>query len=146
LLPGIRERILRKVSDKPACWSWRLPTEKQAERIRRRWSTPTYDAGANREDFRWLLMIEWHDGRCAICGQNTGRRLRRDHEHDSGIFRGLLCPGCNTREGLCQESPYADYRLRNPAVIFNVKIRYAPPVLGVPLLVSWHLLPDREAA
>ena len=36
-------------------------------------------------------------GRCAICQVATGkaRALAVDHDHDSGLIRGLLCQPCN---------------------------------------------------
>ena len=39
-------------------------------------------------------------GCCAICARHSSefqRRLHADHNHTTGIFRGLLCAGCNTK-------------------------------------------------
>lgn len=41
-------------------------------------------------------MWDWQDGRCARCGYPD--RLVRDHSHETGFIRGLLCSGCNTGE------------------------------------------------
>ncbi len=41
---------------------------------------------------------ENQQGKCAICGRHQSefkRALATDHDHVSGIFRGLLCSGCN---------------------------------------------------
>jgi Recombination endonuclease VII len=37
------------------------------------------------------------DGRCAICGAEVP--LHADHDHDTGLLRGMLCQSCNNREG-----------------------------------------------
>jgi Recombination endonuclease VII len=42
-------------------------------------------------------LHERQSGRCAVCGA-TGR-LVADHDHNTGLLRGLLCPSCNNREG-----------------------------------------------
>ena len=44
--------------------------------------------------------IELHnsqDGKCAICKQepSTKRGLHIDHDHKTGVVRGLLCHNCN---------------------------------------------------
>lgn len=43
-------------------------------------------------------MRAWQDGRCALCGFRE--RLVRDHCHETGLIRGLLCNPCNLCEGL----------------------------------------------
>lgn len=50
-------------------------------------------------DFHDLVdaLYELQDERCGICGYRG--RLVVDHDHGSGMVRGLLCSGCNTREG-----------------------------------------------
>ncbi len=40
-------------------------------------------------------MVSDQDGRCLIC--NEKKRLVVDHSHDTGVVRGLLCHGCNTK-------------------------------------------------
>ena len=52
---------------------------------------------------RVFLEVE-QDGRCAICG--TGEiRLVIDHDHHTGLIRGLLCNSCNVGLGLFKEHP-----------------------------------------
>ena len=42
-------------------------------------------------------LLEKQGGVCAICSQScpTGRHLAVDHDHDTGVVRGLLCTRCN---------------------------------------------------
>lgn len=53
--------------------------------------------------------VEWHEGKCAICkseptgeGQQ-GERLHVDHDHKTGLVRGLLCGNCNRAIGLLKD-------------------------------------------
>lgn len=49
---------------------------------------PTFDALAAEQD-----------GHCSICGVRP-ERLSVDHDHETGLFRGLLCSACNAALGL----------------------------------------------
>lgn len=69
----------------------------------------------------YLFLLQRQDSKCAICGtahqekpeKKWGRaRLAVDHNHATGIVRGLLCHPCNVSIGLMQESPQ---RLRDAA-------------------------------
>lgn len=47
-------------------------------------------------------MLEAQGGKCAICGktpEENNRRLDVDHNHDTGVVRGLLCNDCNSGIG-----------------------------------------------
>ena len=48
-------------------------------------------------------------GVCAICQRATGKtkRLAVDHDHDTGLVRGLLCGPCNKLVGYFRNSPEA---------------------------------------
>jgi hypothetical protein len=50
---------------------------------------------------------------CAICRRSTGnsRRLSVDHDHRSGLVRGLLCRPCNDFLGWIRDDPEAGRRL-----------------------------------
>jgi Recombination endonuclease VII len=158
--PEIPQRKRRRNSipkeDRPACWTWSAPTAAGLERTRL-WLIREHERGIfadgrsyepHTDTVRWTYMALWHRDRCAICGIKVDdRHTRRDHDHDTMLFRGFLCPSCNTREGLTENHPlFVNYRLCNPAIMFNIKKVYGHRSAWVPELVPWHLLPEREAA
>lgn len=98
----------------PACWSWTVP-EKHLPRWEHR-----------DEEARRRRLLEWHNGRCAICGEH--KKLVCDHDHDSGRVRGWLCTACNTGED--GGGMWRRYRSRPPAVIVGLDIRYWDERLG----------------
>jgi Recombination endonuclease VII len=54
--------------------------------------------GMTLSDYDNLLRIQ--GGLCAICGRPDERRcLHVDHDHDTGVIRGLLCEHCNAGLG-----------------------------------------------
>lgn len=63
--------------------------ERSAHQHRKR----TY--GIDEEDY--AQMLERQNGLCAICQGDT--KLWVDHDHLTGVVRGLLCPSCNTLVG-----------------------------------------------
>ncbi len=43
-------------------------------------------------------LLDSQDGRCAICrctACTSGKRFAVDHDHATGVVRGLLCMHCN---------------------------------------------------
>lgn len=65
----------------------------------------------HREEAIETLMRE-QAGMCAACGTREAKHL--DHDHYSGLVRGMLCRACNLREGRGQlDAP--GYYARPPA-------------------------------
>ena len=76
--------------------------------------------GIGNEDFAALVAKQ--GGRCAICGRipevsrantRTGRRwtgLQIDHDHVTGVVRGLLCIRCNTTLGSIEGTGWHAFR------------------------------------
>ena len=54
----------------------------------------------------YALLLEQHNGLCALCGQPPpqGRLLDIDHDHETGHVRGLLCNKCNRGLGALGDS------------------------------------------
>lgn len=56
-------------------------------------------------------MLAKQGGRCAICraryADGEGGRLHVDHDHATGVVRGLLCAACNTGLGCFSDSTMA---------------------------------------
>ncbi|NUP15412.1 MAG: hypothetical protein HOZ81_04775 [Streptomyces sp.] len=99
----------------PACWGWTVP-----ESLALRNSAP---------DVAGLAAIEeWQAGRCGICAAKGS--LVTDHDHSTGLVRGLLCQRCNTAEAFRAAGPYRRYRERPPAAILGVLARYWDPIAG----------------
>lgn len=59
--------------------------------------------GISVEQYQNLLAKQ--SGKCAICKQESKRRLCIDHCHQTNQVRGLLCHHCNRALGLMQDSP-----------------------------------------
>lgn len=56
---------------------------------------------------RYEAQMEAQGGRCAICGSADwpGKGPHTDHDHVSGVFRGILCGNCNNGLGMFGEDP-----------------------------------------
>lgn len=72
----------------------------------------------------WDRVVAWQMDRCALCGEPD--RLERDHDHKTGLRRGLLCKSCNNHEGACGEPACrcSKYRAKPPAVVVGVEVEH----------------------
>ncbi len=94
---------------------WKMEEQARTREQYRQWREHTWQALAEVQ-----LLV------CAICGR---RGDIFDHDHETGLVRGLLCRGCNAIEG----GPGGDhpnhvrYREHPPAASLPVPIRYCAP-------------------
>lgn len=51
----------------------------------------------------YQAMVERQEGKCAICFTEE-KKLHIDHDHNTGIIRGLLCSNCNRGIGYLGDS------------------------------------------
>jgi hypothetical protein len=76
--------------------------------------------GLQRGEYDRLFKAQ--GGACAICRQTRKQRLSVDHDHKTGLVRGLLCRMCNGRLlTAAKDQPEilrsgADYLLNPPAL------------------------------
>lgn len=125
------ERAARRVLDTAQAQARRAaktPGEREAELLRKRELESARRASWTPEQraSRWLRgsavalgldpdVIESHfmshSGSCDICGRTAAEvgvksdRLFIDHDHATGIFRGLLCHFCNLAIGQMEDQP-----------------------------------------
>jgi hypothetical protein len=70
-----------------------------------------------------LQLIDKQNGKCAICYTELDKNKSCvDHDHETGIIRGILCAQCNLMLGLANDSAKtlvsaADYLLQNTDLI-----------------------------
>lgn len=121
----------------PACWGWpvpRNPAPRDPASIFAPGETPERTIARLRDSLRdpdvagLAVIEEWQAGRCGICSMEA--QLVTDHDHSTGLVRGLLCHSCNTAEAFRTVGPYRRYRERPPAAILGVKASYWDPFTG----------------
>ena len=62
-------------------------------------------------DDEYSAMVVAHEGKCAICGvspedyEGRNKWLVLDHDHSTGLARGLLCHRCNMGLGYFKDNP-----------------------------------------
>ena len=74
-------------------------------------------------------MFQEQDGKCAVCKTcdfvGPGKKLHVDHDHKTGLVRGLICVRCNVLIGMAQEQP-ARFRA---AIIYLERHNLTDPLL-----------------
>lgn len=74
---------------------------RRSERAKAEWRNWAY--GITHEEYDALLKMQ--GGVCALCGRPPKTRsLAVDHDHSTGVVRGLLCLPCNTALGKLGDS------------------------------------------
>lgn len=77
-------------------WAKENPTKIRTSHLKRHF-------GITEEEYQELLKKQ--GGVCAICGSPpTKKSLYVDHDHGTGVIRGLLCGKCNSGIGLLKDS------------------------------------------
>lgn len=111
VVPVVDEVLDNKIlaREKPACWRWKVVEVPE---------------GANEVE----ALHAWQRRRCAICGKEHDRGLYHDHDHDTGLLRGLLCPGCNSHEGLSDAPAYEKYRKLHPTIQLGITVQWEHPL------------------
>ena len=80
-------------------WRDENPDElKQSQRRTRR----KREYGISREDYDHMLVSQ--NNECAICNNPIGYEAAVDHDHETGVVRGLLCNTCNTGLGMFKDN------------------------------------------
>ncbi len=83
--------------------------EENYDRDKARWRAIKNAHGLTEE--QWMSMYNEQNGTCAICDRSqedrgyADRCLSVDHDHESGVVRGLLCNGCNRALGFFEDKP-----------------------------------------
>jgi hypothetical protein len=110
------ERYLIKAEEiKAKVKKWQLDNPERHAENQARWRDSGGKARSNRKSHlkrTFGLTLEEYDemlaaqrGGCAICGDTpeAGKTLHIDHDHETGLVRGLLCQRCNHGLGLFRE-------------------------------------------
>jgi hypothetical protein len=119
-----QRHVERLAAREPDCWAW--PPQIDWPKVMEFYGGAVEDLQgsfeANEEHALYMVLLAWQGDRCAVCSFRDPR-LVRDHDHETGMVRGLLCRSCNGLEphdvGLFEK-----YRSRPPADILGIQLRY----------------------
>jgi len=115
-LEAALRRHRRRMAQRPAYLRWRIePRHLVMAR------------SADEEDADRVLA-KWQRGYCAMCGYRD--HLQIDHDHDTGLIRGLLCVSCNKVEPNQAGGPWEVYRRRPPVALLGLRARYNQIIFG----------------
>ncbi|MFD3999808.1 endonuclease VII domain-containing protein [Streptomyces rubiginosohelvolus] len=107
--------------------AWRETYRDKQSVYRRRFKLSRYGLTESEYDF----MLAAQGGVCAMCGETcvSGRQLAVDHDHATGVVRGLLCVKCNRQLGIFEvlrpaaEEYLSDYGAGNPHISHGEALR-----------------------
>lgn len=80
--------------------------------VRQRWAMIKYRYGLTQDE--WMGLLAKQGGKCAICARDLDHELVTrttpgkacvDHDHETGVVRGLLCTDCNIGIGRLKHDP-----------------------------------------
>jgi hypothetical protein len=79
--------------------------------------------GITVKEYESLAAFQQH--KCAICNKRTSEDLHVDHDHHTGVVRGLLCGSCNRGLGLLEDDTYRlinakEYLITPPMLVKRV--------------------------
>lgn len=98
------------------------PSTRESHRIASRRHAVRTKYGLDEAAYEDLLC--YSDGKCFVCGAvpPKGRYHHIDHDHITGVVRGLLCHGCNVSLGHTKEDPEILRKLANYLEEHNAKV------------------------
>jgi ribosomal protein L37E len=108
--PGVRIKVRKQKGVARCLAKYRetspLPTYFMGEQTpeSRRRTKLKLKYGITPEDYE--RMFEEQGGVCAVCEKPSAKRLCVDHDHATGIVRGLLCTPCNLSLGYLRDDSY----------------------------------------
>ena len=123
-----------------SCWlsDLRSPVKRAMNARSKRLSNLKANYGMTELEYAQLLIEQ--AGRCAICGLREGTANHRgtvfslsiDHDHQTGMVRGLLCNRCNRAIGLLGD----DVALLRRAIEYLVKDEASAALLEAARLIG----------
>ena len=81
-----KERLAQKAKE----WNATHKEERYTQHLKRKYNL-------TREEYN--LMLDEQDNCCACCGEPFIRTPNVDHDHTTGVVRGILCTSCNVGLG-----------------------------------------------
>lgn len=99
-------KTLQRRTECSACANKRVQKWKRAHKHSTRIHRITYKHGLAKAEY--LEMLRAQNSRCLICRKSmkkNQKRLAVDHDHKTGMVRGLLCLLCNWGLGSFRDNP-----------------------------------------